>query len=297
MMDSFLLNDIVKRALEEDLGYGDRTTEALFPAPLPATGFIVAKEDLVVAGNNLVQAVFQTLDPSIDFEEKCTSGGSVRKGARIAQVSGDARILLKGERTALNFLQRLSGIATLTRRFVDRIKGTSAQIVDTRKTTPGLRVCEKEAVHLGGGGNHRFHLGDLILIKDNHISLCGGVSQAIRAVRGTRSHSLKVEVEVNTLIELEEALQESVEIIMLDNMPIPEIKKAIRIIKDKAPATLVEVSGGVDLERVTEIARCGVDLISVGALTHSAPAVDISFDILPGSRLSGQESPVGRKVS
>lgn len=292
MMDPFLLKDIVQRALAEDLGYGDRTTEALFPSPLPATGSIIAKEDLVVAGLDLVRVVFQALDQSVVFEEKISSGESVRKGERIAEVYGDARILLKGERTALNFLQRLSGIATLTRRFVDRIQGTSARIVDTRKTTPGLRACEKEAVRLGGGGNHRFHLGDLILIKDNHISLGGGVAEAIRAVRAGRSHSLKVEVEVNTLSELEEALQEGVDIIMLDNMPLNAIKKAVRIIKAKAPATLVEASGGIDLERVSAIARCGVDLISVGALTHSAPAVDISFDIIPAPRPFDQESPV-----
>jgi nicotinate-nucleotide pyrophosphorylase (carboxylating) len=212
-------------------------------------------------------------------------------------VSGDARILLKGERTALNFLQRLSGIATLTRQFVDRIQGTSARIVDTRKTTPGLRVCEKEAVRLGGGGNHRFHLGDLILIKDNHISLVGGVAEAIRAARGAGSHSLKVEVEVSTLSELEEALQEGVDIIMLDNMPLAEIKKAVRLIRGKSPQTLVEVSGGVDMETVSEIAQSGVDLISVGALTHSAPAMDISFDILPTLHPGGQESSVGGRRS
>lgn len=287
MIDSFLLNDVVKRALAEDLIYGDRTTEALILAPLSATGNIVAKEDLVVAGLDLVQLVFQTLDPSIIFEEKCTPGGSVRKGELIAQVTGDAGILLKGERVALNFLQHLSGIATLTRRFLDRIQGTPARIVDTRKTTPGLRVFEKEAVRLGGGGNHRFHLGDLILIKDNHISLSGGVTEAIRAVQGTRSHSLKIEVEVNTFSELEKTLDEGVDIIMLDNMPLNEIKKAVNIIKSRAPMTLVEVSGGVNLESVSEIARCGVHLISVGALTHSAPAVDISLDILPASDSGG----------
>jgi nicotinate-nucleotide pyrophosphorylase (carboxylating) len=297
MSDSFLLNELVKRALAEDLVCGDSTTEALFPSPLPATGYIVAKEDLVVAGLDLVQAVFLTLDPSIGFEPKCNPGGSVRKGERIIQVSGDARILLKGERTALNFLQRLSGIATLTRQFVDRIQGTSARIVDTRKTTPGLRVCEKEAVRLGGGGNHRFHLGDLILIKDNHISLVGGVAEAIRAARGAGSHSLKVEVEVSTLSELEEALQEGVDIIMLDNMPLAEIKKAVRLIRGKSPQTLVEVSGGVDMETVSEIAQSGVDLISVGALTHSAPAMDISFDILPTLHPGGQESSVGGRRS
>ncbi|HIE64325.1 MAG: carboxylating nicotinate-nucleotide diphosphorylase [Nitrospira sp.] len=293
MSDSFLLNDLVKRALAEDLGYGDRTTEALFPSPLAATGFIVAKEDLVLAGLDLVRVVFQTLDPSVIFEEKYASGEKVEKGAQIAQVSGDARILLKGERTALNFLQRLSGIATLTCRFVDRTQGTSARIVDTRKTTPGLRACEKEAVRYGGGRNHRFHLGDLILIKDNHILLGGGVAQAIRAVRAAKPHSLKVEVEVSTFSELEEALQVGVEIIMLDNMPLREIKKAVGLIKAKAPETLVEVSGGVNLEHVSKIAACGVDLISVGALTHSAPAVDISFDITPASRPSGRRSPVG----
>ncbi|MFQ5780684.1 MAG: carboxylating nicotinate-nucleotide diphosphorylase [Nitrospiria bacterium] len=283
MTETFFLKGIVERALAEDLIYGDRTTEALFPNSLPAIGTVIAKEDLVVAGLDLFQTVFQTLDPTIVFEEKRSPGETVRKGDLIAQVSGDARILLKGERTALNFLQRLSGVATLTRRFVDRVRGTSARIVDTRKTTPGFRAFEKEAVRLGGGENHRFHLGDLILIKDNHVALAGGVDKAIKAVNAARSHPLKVEVEVNTLPEVEEALQEGVEIIMLDNMSLNEVKEAVRLVRGKAPAILLEVSGGIDLENVASIARCGVDLISVGALTHSAPAVDISLGITASS--------------
>lgn len=280
-MEPFLLRELAQRALAEDLMYGDRTTEALFPDPLPAVGEVIAKEPLVVAGLDLFQAVFHLLDPAVRFEGAAGAGEAVKKGRSILQVFGDARILLKGERTALNFLQRLSGIATLTRRFVSQIERTSARIVDTRKTTPGLRALEKEAVRLGGGINHRFHLGDLILVKDNHIALAGGIGPAIKNARAGLSHALKIEVEVTSPAEAEEAIQHGVEIILLDNMELKEIKQAVRLIRKKAPSTRIEVSGGVRLENVSAIAKCGVDLISVGALTHSAPAVDLSLEITP----------------
>lgn len=280
-MEPFLLRELAGRALSEDLSYGDRTTEALFPDPIPAVGTLVAKEPLVVAGLDLFQAVFQLLDPVVRFEGATEAGKTVKKGSPVLRIVGDARVLLKGERAALNFLQRLSGIATLTRRFVEEVQGTAVRIVDTRKTTPGLRALEKEAVRLGGGTNHRFHLGDLILIKDNHIALAGGIGPAARSARASRGHFLKIEVEVTRLSEVEEAVQQGVEIIMLDNMDLKEIKEAVRLIRSKAPSTQIEVSGGVRLENVSAIARCGVDLISVGALTHSAPAVDLSLEIAP----------------
>ncbi|HEY5599536.1 MAG TPA: carboxylating nicotinate-nucleotide diphosphorylase, partial [Candidatus Manganitrophaceae bacterium] len=191
------------------------------------------------------------------------------------------RALLKGERSALNFLQRLSGVATLTRRFVEQVQGTSARIVDTRKTTPGLRALEKEAVRHGGGWNHRFHLGDLALIKDNHIALAKGISQAVKQTRASLSHPLKIEVEVTSLSEVEEALQCGADFLMLDNMTLREINQAVDVIRKTSPATKIEVSGGVHLENVAAIAKCGVDMISIGALTHSAPAVDISLEIAP----------------
>ena len=281
MIEPFLLRELAQRALTEDLIYGDRTTEALFSHPLSAVGNVIAKEALTVAGLGLFQAVFHLLDPAVRFEGAAGEGEAVKKGRAILRIFGDARVLLKGERTALNFLQRLSGIATLTRRFVDQVRGSSARIVDTRKTTPGLRALEKEAVRLGGGINHRFHLGDLILIKDNHIALAGGIAPAIKNARAALSHSLKIEVEVTRLSEVEEAIQHGVEIIMLDNMELKEIKQAVRLIRKKAPLTQIEVSGGVRLENVAAIAKCGVDFISVGALTHSAPAVDLSLEITP----------------
>jgi nicotinate-nucleotide pyrophosphorylase (carboxylating) len=281
MIEPFFLRELAQRALAEDLIHGDRTTEALFPHPLPAVGNVIAKEGLVVAGLDLFQTVFHLLDPTIRFEEAAGAGEAVRKGRSLLRLFGDARVLLKGERTALNFLQRLSGVATLTRRFVDQVQGTAARIIDTRKTTPGLRVLEKEAVRLGGGINHRFHLGDLILIKDNHIALAGGVTPAIKSARAALSHSLKIEVEVTRLSEVEEAIQHGVEIIMLDNMELKEIKQAVRLIRKKSPSTQIEVSGGVQLENVSAVAKTGVDLISVGALTHSAPAVDLSLEITP----------------
>lgn len=283
-MEPVLLKELVQRALAEDLSCGDRTTESLFHGPISAVGEIIAKGELVVAGLDVFQAVFEALDPAIRVEANILSGQSARPGDRIASVHGDGRLLLKGERTALNFLQRLSGVATLTRRFADQAAGTGARIVDTRKTTPGLRMLEKEAVRLGGGWNHRFHLGDLVLIKDNHIALAGGVTNALKEARASLSHPFKIEVEATTLVEVKEALQEGAEIILLDNMSLAEIKQAVGLIRKSAPGVKIEVSGGVRLENVAAIAGCGVDMISVGALTHSAPAVDISLEIKPHSK-------------
>ncbi len=278
MIEPFLARDLVRQALSEDLLYGDPTTEALFPKPFDAIGDVVAKEDLVIAGLDLFEIVFQTLDPTVRFEPVFSPGQLVPKGGLIARLTGDGRSILKAERTALNFMQKLSGIATLTRQFVEAVKGTPAQVVDTRKTTPGYRALEKKAVRLGGGGNHRFHLGDLILIKDNHIALVGGIKEAVTRARAYSGHTLKIEVEVNTFEELEAAIATLPEIIMLDNMNIDQIKKAVARIRSENQGILIEVSGGVTLDTVKTIANSGVDLISVGALTHSAPAVDISLE-------------------
>lgn len=282
-MESFLLKELVQRALAEDLSNGDRTTEALFHRPVPAVGEIIAKGDLVVAGLDVFQTVFELLDPTIRIEVHIAAGQKAKPGDSIGSVYGDGRLLLKGERTALNFLQRLSGVATQTRRFVDQVAGTGAKIVDTRKTTPGLRMLEKEAVRLGGGWNHRFHLGDMVLIKDNHIALAGGVANALKEAHASLSHPFKIEVETTTLAEVKEALQIGAEIILLDNMSLTEIKQSVELIRKGASGVKIEVSGGVRLENVAAIAGCGVDMISVGALTHSAPAVDISLEIKPHS--------------
>lgn len=279
MIEDFLLKKWARQGLEEDLIFGDRTTEVLFPRAVPAVGKVTAKEELIVAGLDLFQAVFTLLDPAVKLEIQIGPGERAKKGEIVALLSGDGRVLLKGERTALNFLQRLSGIATRTRSFVDQVRGTSAKIIDTRKTTPGFRALEKEAVRLGGGWNHRFNLGDLVLIKDNHIALAKGVSRAIRQARAALSHPVKIEVEVTTLREVDEALQGGADIIMLDNMGLKQIKEAVGLIREKSPGVQIEVSGGVRLETVAAVAKCGVDLISVGALTHSAPAVDISLEI------------------
>ncbi len=278
-MESFFLKEMVQRALAEDLMYGDRTTEALFPHPIRAVGHLIAKEELVVAGINILQAVFQNLDSEVRLDIEVPPGQVAPAGTRLARLVGDGRGLLKGERTALNFLQHLSGIATHTHRFVERIAGTGAKIVDTRKTTPGLRALEKEAVLLGGGWNHRFHLGDMVLIKDNHIALAGGIINAIHQTRISLSHPLKIEVETTTLTEVKQAITGGCDIIMLDNMDIPAIKRAVALIRHQAPSITIEASGGVHLDNVASIARCGVDMISIGALTHSAPAVDISMEI------------------
>ncbi len=279
MIETFLLKEIAERALTEDLIYGDQTTEALFPRPTPAIGEVIAKEDLVVAGTDLAQIIFKIIDPGLSVVIERASGTQASKGDCILRIEGDGRAILKGERTALNFMQRLSGIATLTRRFVEGVQGTAAKIVDTRKTTPGFRILEKEAVRLGGGANHRFHLGDLILIKDNHIALVGGVTEAVKQARADLSHTLKIEVEAKTHAQVQAAVSAGVDIVMLDNMSLEKIQDAVGFIRKNAPSILIEVSGGITLDGLSDIAKSGVDLISVGALTHSAKAVDISMEI------------------
>jgi nicotinate-nucleotide pyrophosphorylase (carboxylating) len=268
--------DIVRRALVEDVGDGDVTTEATVPADLPARGIFLAKWDGIVAGLDVAVEVFRQLDPSVRATVKVPDGGLVRHGETIAEVAGTARALLVGERTALNFLQRLSGIATLTRAFVDAADGRIV-VLDTRKTTPTLRVLEKYAVAAGGGTNHRVGLFDAILIKDNHVRLAGGVAAAVGLAR-TRRPDLRLEVEAQTLREVDEALEARADVVLVDNMSFDDIRESVRKARGRAK---VEISGGVTLPRIPGLAATGADYVSAGALTHSAPAADISFEIEP----------------
>jgi len=283
MSDSLLLTPattrLIELALEEDLGRGDATTQAVVGPGTSAAAHLVARQRLIVAGLDVAATVFHRLDPSIAIETHIADGAEAQPGTRIATYRGSAAALLAGERTALNFLQRLSGVATLTRAFVAAAQGTSLRITDTRKTTPGFRLLEKYAVRMGGGSNHRFDLGSGVLIKDNHVALAGSVGEAVRRAKGRVPHSLNIEVEVDTLAQLDEALAAGVAIVLLDNFTDTDLGKVMARIRAVKPRPLVEVSGGVTLARIPELARLGVDLVSVGALTHSAPAVDLSLDM------------------
>jgi len=269
----------VQAALAEDLGQGDATTAALFPKPVPARGTIVAHEPMTVAGVAAARQTFLALDRSVKVVRTVRDGLTIEGESPVLIVEGDARSLLMAERVSLNFLQHLSGIATLTGRFCQAVRGYRVKILDTRKTTPGLRALEKWAVRLGGGRNHRHSLSDGILIKENHLALAGhDVASACRLAREGAAHGLKIEVEAQTLDEVRAALDGQADIILLDNMDVPSIRTAVDLIKGRA---LVEVSGGVTLATVREIAAAGPDFISIGALTHSAPAANLSMDILP----------------
>jgi nicotinate-nucleotide pyrophosphorylase (carboxylating) len=270
---------LIELAIEEDLGRGDATTQALVGPEATATAHLVARQRLSVAGLDIAAAVFRRLDPSIAIQTQIDDGAEAQPGARVATYRGAAAALLSGERTALNFLQRLSGVATLTRTFVAAAQGTSLRITDTRKTTPGFRLLEKYAVRMGGGSNHRFDLGSGVLIKDNHVALAGSVSEAVRRAKGRVPHSLNIEVEVDTMAQLDEALAADVDIVLLDNFTDADLGRAMARLRAVKPRPLVEVSGGVTLVRIPELARAGVDLVSVGALTHSAPAVDLALDM------------------
>jgi nicotinate-nucleotide pyrophosphorylase (carboxylating) len=274
---------IIRRALDEDIGPGDVTSQWTLPAELELEGKLLAKADGVVAGLAVAAAVFHLVDERVRFISLCQDGQRVRAGDVLAVVQGPARAVLGAERTALNFLQRMSGIATATRRYVDAVAGTRAVILDTRKTAPGLRVLDKWAVRLGGGQNHRFGLFDMVLIKDNHIAAAGGISQAVARVWAYNQAGLPVEVEVKSLAELEEALaiQPPLDRIMLDNMDLETMRRAVEMTAGRVP---LEASGGVSLERVRAIAETGVDYISVGALTHSVTALDISLEVEPLQR-------------
>ena len=270
---------IVDLALAEDLGTGDVTTLATIPPDAQATATIVAKASGVVSGLPVAAAVFARVDGAIDVRPLTADGERVAPGDALADVAGPAAGILAGERVALNFLQRLSGVATETARYVEAIAGTAARVVDTRKTTPGLRALEKAAVRHGGGHNHRVGLADGVLIKDNHLAALGGPNPVVRAVRLARDrapHTLRIEIEVTSLDELREALDAGADVVLLDNMDLPELRDAVALSAGRA---LLEASGGVTLATVRAIAETGVDLISVGALTHSAPALDISLEV------------------
>ena len=269
-----MIDRLIEQALLEDIHTGDITTLAVVPGQRPASARLIAKEHMVVAGIAIAARVFSTLDPDIRFEACLSDGEKTATGTLLATVHGEAAQLLMGERVALNLLQRMCGIATLTASFVDSVAGTKARIVDTRKTTPGLRQLEKYAVRVGGGINHRTGLYDGVLIKENHIVAAGGITEAIRRARAYIPHTLKIEIETETLSQVDEALAAGADIIMLDNMSLAEMRAAVATIGGRAQ---VEASGGVNLERVREIAETGVDIISVGALTHSPRAMDISM--------------------
>ena len=276
----------VTTALGEDLGQGDVTTAALFPKPIRARATIVAHQPITVAGVAAAKQVLHAVDASLRIIHAVKDGARVARGRSILTVEGDARSLLMAERVTLNFLQRLSGIATLTARFRKAVRGSRVRILDTRKTTPGLRALEKWAVALGGGSNNRFSLGDGVLIKDNHLELAGhDVASACRLARKRAPRRLKIEVEAGTLGEVRAALDGKADIILLDNMSVPAIKRSVKLIRNRAT---VEVSGGVTLANVRKIAAAGPGRISIGALTHSAPAADLSMDIVPIPRRAGQ---------
>jgi nicotinate-nucleotide pyrophosphorylase (carboxylating) len=272
------IQHLIKIALKEDIGPGDVTTDTLIDPQQKGTGEIIAKEPLVIAGMDVARRVFAYLDSEIVFISEYDDGDVVKKGTRLANVRGRLRALLSGERTALNFLQRLSGISTLVRSYTKELSGKNVRLVDTRKTTPGWRVLEKYAVRVGGAHNHRMGLYDGVLIKDNHIAAFGGIKKAIGHIRTQVSHLLKIEVEVSDLDQVKEALAADADVIMLDNMDTDRIKEAAILIGNRA---IVELSGNVTKSALKSLADTGVDIISVGALTHSARSVDISMRILP----------------
>ncbi|CAK8725690.1 carboxylating nicotinate-nucleotide diphosphorylase [Candidatus Electrothrix aarhusensis] len=275
-MDTFLLNEQLRNFLREDLEHGDITTDAIFSDQETATVLIRAREPLVAAGMEQIAArIFRLLDERVAFSQATSDGQQVNSGEVLMTVSGSVRTLLRGERVALNLVQRLCAIATLTRQYVDAVQGLRASIVDTRKTTPGLRMLEKYAVRVGGGRNHRYSLSDGVLIKDNHIAACGSICRAVEKARAAVPHTIAIEVETDTLEQVQECLECGVQIIMLDNMDLATMRQAVSMINGKA---LIEASGGVNLDTVRGIAETGVDIISVGALTHSARSCDIGLD-------------------
>ena len=273
---------LIQLALEEDVGEGDWTTEWTIPANRRCRAVIVAKQPLVVAGIDCVRDTFRAVDPDLHVELTTQDGARAAQGTVLARVSGRTRSVMVGERVALNLLGHLSGVATLTRRFVDAVAGTSARIIDTRKTTPGLRLLEKAAVRAGGGSNHRLGLHDMVLVKDNHADACGGVAEAARAALERNDRGLLVEIEIRTLEELEAVLPLGVDRVLLDNMTPETLRAAVeRVRQAPEPRPETEASGNVSLATVRAVAESGVDFISVGALTHSAPCADVSLRILP----------------
>lgn len=273
-LDQAYIDRVVQAALEEDIGHGDITTLITVPSDTGATALLVAKQEGVVAGIAAAEAAFRAVDPELVFRDNITDGRHVTPGKEIAEVSGRAASILTAERVALNFLQHVSGIATLTAKYVSLVLHTNTKILDTRKTTPGLRRLEKYAVCVGGGHNHRFNLSDGVLIKDNHIAAAGSVTAALTAAKRGAPHTLKIECEVTNLDELGEAIAAGADAVLLDNMSVDMLRRAVEL---AAGRVTTEASGGVNEQAVAAIAETGVDLISVGALTHSAPALDISL--------------------
>lgn len=274
-MKTLDVQEAIERALAEDLPAGDVTTSAIVPPEMKAAAVLLAKEDGVLAGIDVFVRVFKTLDPKVAVRRKLRDGSPFRPGQVLAEISGPAAVLLRGERTALNFVQRLSGIATATRSYV-RAAGTGVRVLDTRKTTPGLRDLEKYAVRRGGGFNHRRDLSSMVLVKDNHLAVAGGVGPAVAAVRAAWGRRFRLEVEAATAAEAREAAAAGADWVMLDNMTIPEMKKTVRLLRGRVK---IEASGNVCLDNIRQIAETGVDFISIGRLTHSARAVDLSLEI------------------
>ena len=281
MINPLLLEDTVRRALQEDIGFGDITTEATVPPWHRAKGVFVAKESGVLAGLDVAATAFKLLDPTVEFVVKTPEGSEVTPGQVLASITGPTRAILSAERVALNFLQHLSGIASATRLAVNAVAPYKTKIIDTRKTTPGLRALEKYAVRIGGGHNHRLGLSDAILIKDNHIVAAGGILPAVERTRRFAGPTVKIEVETESIAAVYEALEAKVDIIMLDNMPVSVMREAVLSINGQA---LAEASGGIAFGNLAAIAATGVDLISLGRLTHSSRALDISLNIAGGAK-------------
>ena len=269
------IDPIIKAALKEDMPEGDITSESIIPFEKESEAFILAKEEGVLAGIEVAKRVFEIINPEVTFKKNLEDGQAFGKDETLAKIRGHSISILKGERTSLNFIQRLSGIATTTRKFVQAVAGTKTKILDTRKTTPGLRILEKYAVRMGGGTNHRFNLSEMVLIKDNHLKIAGNISQAVRKAKENVKEGVKIEVEVTDLVDVKEAVQSGADVIMLDNMKMEEIKEAVKWVKGRVT---LEVSGKVDLRKVKEIASSGVDFISVGSLTHSYRSLDMSME-------------------
>jgi nicotinate-nucleotide pyrophosphorylase (carboxylating) len=274
MIDRLYLDRVIERALDEDMPLGDLTTDALVPEDATCRAVLLAKSPVVLAGLDVARRAFEILDPAVSFQAHFRDGDRVPKGARIADLAGNTKAVLKAERTALNLLQRMCGIATRTAAYVAAVQGTKARIVDTRKTAPGLRRIDKYAVVAGGGSNHRHGLSDGVLIKDNHIVAAGGIRPAVERARAAVPHTVRIEVETESLAQVREALDCRADIIMLDNMDLAGMREAVALIAGRA---LVEASGNVNMDRVRGIAETGVDLISIGELTHSVTAADISL--------------------
>lgn len=273
---------LIDLAIAEDQGAGDWTTRWTVPARTRTTAAIVAKADGVIAGLGVATAVFLRLDPRVDIHTNHADGAQIASGDVVCTLKGSARSILTAERTALNFLQRLSGIATATRKYVDAIAGTNAVILDTRKTTPAWRTLERAAVRSGGASNHRAGLYDMVLIKSNHVALAGDVAEAVRRVAGENNKGLRVAVEVRNKDELKAAVEAGCDRVLLDNMDVQAIREAVRIVRKLSESVEIEASGGITLDRVRAIAESGVDFISIGAITHSAPALDLSLRVRAG---------------